>query len=77
MYNHTTTGVSVSIDGDLKCNVAPGVTCSFPTTTGKHLFYYSKSDGKRISDNNEVPAAWDELCIDLNEKGVEYDDCDG
>ena len=68
--------VTVSIDGEFKCEVAVNSTCTFQITKGKHLFGYRRDDGSSISSPNEVPSSYDELCIHLGEKGVSYDDCD-
>lgn len=68
--------VTVSIDGEFKCEVAANSNCSFQITKGKHVFVYRRDDGSSISSPNEIPSSYDELCIHLGEKGVSYDDCD-
>jgi hypothetical protein len=75
-YNKSQSTIGISVDGTAKCSIAAGSSCTFATTTGKHLFYYSNSDGRYISDNNTVPESWDELCIEFTDKRVDYDDCD-
>ena len=76
VHSTYTYNVTVSVDGVFKCQVAAGSDCVFQIARGQHLFGYETADNRVVSDQNEVPAEYGELCIYLDEKGVTYDDCD-